>query len=96
MLNFTLGAGLFRDLEYQEVDYYNEKNIAIHKEPVTIKGTRLKGQIKVINSKDGDNTSCSIVYKTEKEVIAGSLIEGREVMECVPLSMSNGYKVYVK
>ena len=97
MLNFTLGASLFRDLEYRECTGSTDENTPIVSEDaVMIKGMRLKGQLKYTHSEDGDSTTTSIVYKTLTEVKPFSLLEGREVMECVPLSMSNGYKVYVK
>lgn len=97
MLNFTLGSGLFRDLEYRECVGFTDDNTPILKEEVTyVKGIRLKGQLKYTSGSDGDSTTSSITYKTLVELKPFSMLEGREITECVPLSMSNGYKIYVK
>lgn len=95
---------MFESIYYQELKYkeYNGKtssNTDSYAPETIIKGLRLKGQLKVVHSEDGDTTSCTIVYKTKDPLVTKSLINGREIMECVPvpgLGLNCGYLSYVK
>lgn len=88
-----------QDIEYSEYIVLSQTGGASLKEPVTIKGLRLKGQLKVSTNSDGETTSCSIVYKTPIRIIPNSELNGRAVMECVKVSgfgLNCGYISYVK
>jgi hypothetical protein len=70
-----------------------------YNEVKNIKALRLKGQYKVINSSDGDSTTCTIVYKTLIPLIPNSELDGRTIVECVKiygLGLDCGYMIYVK
>lgn len=89
----------YSTIEYKEYVGLTDSGQPSYKNTVNIKGLRLKGQIKVSHSNDGDTTSCSIVYKTKEKIVPLSMINGREVMECVPVSgfgRDCGYLSYVK
>ena len=71
----------------------------IYYQDLKYKGIRTKGQIKVEHSADGDTTSCNIVYKTKERLVPKSLLNGREIVECVPVAgfgLDCGYINYVK
>jgi hypothetical protein len=95
---------MFESIYYQELKYKEYKgktssNTDSYAPETIIKGLRLKGQLKVVHSEDGDTTSCTIVYKTKDPLVTKSLINGREIMECVPvpgLGLNCGYLSYVK
>lgn len=92
----------FKDIKYEEYNGLTASNQPSYKSAVNIKGLRLKGQIKVTTSDDGDSTTCSICYKTQVEVKPLSKIEGRTVVDCTPVNAlwvdedKAGYLVYVK
>ena len=95
---------MFDNIYYQELNYKKylgktSSDTDTYAETVVIKGLRLKGQIKVVHSEDGDTTTCTIVYKTKERLIPKSLINGREIMECVAVAgfgLDCGYLSYVK
>ena len=90
---------LTQSLKYEERNYDSKTNSKILLPPVYIKGLRVKGNIKVSHSKDGDTTTCSIVYRTAIKIPEGSKLNGREVMESVPINSiipNSGYLNYVK
>lgn len=89
----------YEDLVYEEYNGLNDSNTESWKEPVNIKGLRLKGSIKVTHSSDGDSTTSSLVFKTKDKLIPKSRIDGREIIDCVPvpgLGINCGYMSYTK
>lgn len=92
----------FKQLEYEEYLGLGVTGQPTWKPVTEIEGLRLKGQIKVVTSEDGDSTSCNIVYKTMQKIVPLSKINGRTVMECVPVNAlwvtedKAGYLSYVK
>lgn len=92
----------FKQLEYEEYKGLSDSGQPTWKTVTNIDGLRLKGQIKVVTSDDGDSTTCNIVYKTKQRIIPLSKINGRTVMECVPVNAlwvtedKAGYLSYVK
>lgn len=89
----------YEDLKYKRYTGKTSSNTDDYAETVIIKGLRLKGQIKVVHGEDGDTTTCSIVYKTKEPLVTKSFINGREIMECIPvagLGLNCGYLSYVK
>lgn len=89
----------YQDLKYKEYNGKSDSNTDSYKAEVTIKGIRTKGQIKVEHSADGDTTSCNIVYKTKERLVPKSLLNGREIVECVPVAgfgLDCGWLSYVK
>lgn len=92
----------FKKLDYEEYNGVSNSQMPLYKEAIQIEGIRLKGQIKVITSDNGDSTTCNIVYKTKQKIIPLSKLNGRTVMECVPvnalwISENNaGYLSYVR
>lgn len=95
---------MFDNIYYQQLKYKRylgktDSNTDSYASEVIIKGLRLKGQLKVVHSADGDSTTCSIVYKTKEPLVPKSFLNGREIMECVPvagLGLDCGYLSYVK
>ena len=91
---------IYRDeLKYREYLGENDSQQETFAPVRTIKGLRLKGNIKVTTGKDGDSTTCSISYKTPERLIPRSEINGRVIMECVKvagLGHDCGYVSYVK
>lgn len=89
----------YEDLVYEEYNGLNDSNTESWKEPTNIKGLRLKGSIKVTHSSDGDSTTSSLVFKTKDRLIPKSRIDGREIIDCVPvpgLGINCGYMSYTK
>lgn len=89
----------YQDLKYKEYNSKSDSNTDSYKAEVTIKGIRTKGQIKVEHYADGDTTSCNIVYKTKERLVPKSLLNGREIVECVPVAgfgLDCGWLSYVK
>lgn len=89
----------YQDLKYCEYAGQTDSQTDSYKPEVVIKGLRIKGQLKVDHSKDGDTTSCSIVYKTPNKLVTKSLLNGREIMESIPVpgfGVDCGYLNYVK
>lgn len=89
----------YQDLKYKEYTGKTSSNTDSYAPETVIKGLRLKGQIKVVHSEDGDTTTCTIVYKTKEKLTPKSLINGREIMECVAVAgfgLDCGYLSYVK
>jgi hypothetical protein len=89
----------YEDLKYREYTGKTSSNTDSYANTVIIKGLRLKGQIKVVHGEDGDTTTCTIVYKTKEPLVTKSFINGREIMECVPVAgfgLNCGYLSYVK
>ena len=87
------------ELKYKEYTGLTNSGQPSYKSEQIIKGLRLKGNIRVVTSKDGDSTSCSISYKTPNKLIPLSTINGRTIMECVKvpgLGHNCGYISYVK
>jgi hypothetical protein len=91
---------IYRDeLHYKEYNGLTNSGQPSYKSEQVIKGLRLKGNIKVVTSKDGDSTSCTIAYKTPEKLIPLSMLEGRTIMECVKvqgLGHDCGFVSYVK
>jgi hypothetical protein len=91
---------IYRDtLVYKEYNGVNDSNNPIYKTSTNISGLRLKGQLKVTTSSDGDTTSCTIAYKTPQPLIPNSILNNRTIMECVKvqgLGYDCGYISYVK
>ena len=95
---------MFDNIYYQDVKYkeYQGKSASvtdIWARETTIKALRTKGNIHVTHGSDGDTTSCTIQYKTKEKLIPKSLINGREIMECVKVpafGLDCGYISYVK
>jgi hypothetical protein len=92
----------FKQLEYEEYIGISVTGQPTYANKKLIDGLRLKGQVKVVTSEEGDSTSCNIVYKTKQKIIPLSKINGRTVMECVPVNAlwvsedKAGYLSYVK
>jgi len=89
----------YEDLIYEEYNGLNDSNTESWKEPTSIKGLRLKGSIKVTHGSDGDSTTSSLVFKTKNRLIPKSRIDGREIIDCVPvpgLGINCGYMSYTK
>lgn len=93
----------FKDITYEEFQGLGDSNEPLPLlPPVSIKGLRLKGQIKVVHTDDGDQTTCTICYKTKQYIKPMSKLNGREVMECTPVNAlwvsdeRAGYLSYVK
>ena len=87
------------NLKYKEYAGLNKSGQPSYKEEVTIKGLRLKGNLKVTTGEDGDSTTCTIQYKTPNRLIPFSTINGRTIMECVEIKRFGydcGYVSYVK
>lgn len=95
-----LFSAFYNDLEYKEFDGLTDTNTGVvYKNPVKIKGLRIKGQTKVIHTEDGDQVTCTIVYRTDDKLVPMSLLEGHEIMESVPINalmLDTGYLNYVK
>lgn len=92
-------SNFHKDLHYKEFIGLSESNVNLYADEITIKGLRIKGQIKVTHSEDGDAVTCTICYRTDKKLVPKSLIEGHEIMECVPINslmLHTGYLNYVK
>ena len=90
---------LKEDLRYEEASYNTKTDTKILLAPVVIKGLRVKGSIKVTHSEGGDSTTCSIVYRTAEQLVVGSKLNGREIMESVKINSflhDAGYLNYVK
>lgn len=86
-------------LTYKEYCGETDTNQSFYKDIVEIDGLRLKGQEKITHSTDGDTTTCTIQYKTPMYIVPKSLLNGREVMECIQVSglgKDCGYLSYVK
>ena len=90
----------FDDLKYKEYAGMGKTGQAnSFKDTRLVKGIRLKGQLKNTHGTDGDTTTCTIVYKTKEYIVPKSMLEGREVMECVKVpafGRDHGYMIYVK
>lgn len=89
----------FKTLKYEEYDGVDDNNKDIYKPVINIKGLRMSGRLKIVHAESGDYTESSVIYKTKEKLIAGSLLEGREIMECVPvegLGFKCGYLSYLK
>lgn len=89
----------YKPLRYKEFNGLGESGTDSYLAESTIQGLRIKGQTKVTTDKNGQSVTCSIVYRVERYVPPNSLIEGREVMECVPinsLSLNTGYLCYMR
>ena len=91
---------IYRDeIKYKEYTGLNKSGQPSYKTEQIIKGLRLKGQIRVTTSDDGDSTTCNIQYKTPNKIVPLSQLNGRTVMECVKvagLGRDCGYISYVK
>lgn len=88
-----------QNLTYKRFVGLTPSDTALYDSEVTVKGLRVKGQIKVVHSEDGDTTTCTICYRTQQQLVPKSLLEGREIMESVPinaLGLDTGYLNYVK
>lgn len=88
-----------KPLKYKEFTGLSPSNTPMYANETTILGLRTKGNIKVIHTEDGDEVTCSIVYRTAFPLVPKSLLEGREIIECVPINalfLSTGYLCYVK
>lgn len=89
----------YTDLKLKRYIGLSESNTPMFDAQTTIKGLRIKGQVHVTHSKDGDSTTCNICYRVNEYIQPQSFINGREVTECVKagaLMMDTGYLVYVK
>ena len=89
----------FKPLKYEEYKLNSKTNSVSYLSPRDVMGIRLKGQLKVTTGTDGDTTTCTIVYKTTEKLKTLSKLEGRTIMECVPVnafSLDTGYLSYVK
>lgn len=89
----------YTDLKLKRYIGLSESNTPMFAPVTDIKGLRIKGQVHVTHSKDGDSTTCSIVYRVNEYIQPQSFINGREVTECVKtgaLMMDTGYLAYVK
>ncbi|MBQ4030687.1 MAG: hypothetical protein II625_02920 [Bacilli bacterium] len=90
------------NIEYEEFNGIGSNNQPTFKTKVNIKGIRVKGQIKVVHTDDGDETTCTICYRTRQRIIPQSKLNGREVMMCIPVNAlwvseeQVGYTSYVK
>lgn len=91
---------IYRDiLEYKEYTGLGNSGQPNYSPKQMIYGLRLKGQIKVTTSEDGDATTCNIAYKTPNKLVPLSQLNGRTIMECVKvpgLGRDCGYVSYVK
>lgn len=90
----------YTDLDYEQYTGLNESNQPSYAAKTTIRGMRVKGEIKVIhNENDGDSTTCTICYRTNNRIVKNSRLNGREVVDCVPVStfgLDEAYLSYVK
>lgn len=89
----------YQKLRYKEYKGKSSSNTDLYDDEILIDGLRIRGDIKITHSDDGDTTTCNIVYRTRDKLVAKSLLNGREIMECVPvagLGLNCGYVNYVK
>lgn len=89
----------FRPLKYKEYNGLNNSNQPIYKEETTVLGLRLRGRLTVTHTESGDTTESSVVYKTKEKLVPQSLLEGREIADCVKvegLGFDCGYMSYLK
>lgn len=94
---------MFEGIYYQKLIYQQylgktASNTDSYAEETIVMGLRIKGELKVVHSADGDTTTCTIVYRTKEPLVPKSLLNGREIMECVPvagLGLDCGYVSYV-
>lgn len=89
----------YQDVKYKEYIGKSASGTDNYKPEVLIKALRTKGEIKITHDKDGDTTTCTIQYKTKEKLIPKSMINGREIMECVPVAgfgINCGYISYMK
>lgn len=88
------------NIEYEEFDGLGSNQQPTFKSKVNIRGIRLKGQIKVVHTDDGDETTCTICYRTTQKIVPQSKLNGRIVMECTPVNAlwidNAGFISYVK
>lgn len=86
----------YEDIKYEQYIAESKSNTPHLLPAVYIKGLRLKnGRVKVSTSKDGDTSTCSIVYKTKEKINKHSKLNGREVVESVKLSTFGIYDAYL-
>lgn len=88
-----------KPLKYKEFIGLSDSNVPLYNNVEDIMGLRIKGQTKVVHTEDGDEVTCSIVYRTDEKLVAKSLIDGHEIMESVPINglmLNTGYLNYVK
>jgi hypothetical protein len=90
---------LIEKLKYEEFSGKTQGNTNNYKNEQYIDGLRLKGEYKVVTDKDGEHTTCNIVYKTNQLIKKNSKLDGHIVYEChkVPaLGLNAGYISYCK
>lgn len=90
---------LIDDIKYEKCVTESKTNTPSLLAPVVIKGLRVRGNIKVTHSDNGDSTTCTIVYRTAEKIPAHSKLNGHEVMESVKINAFGrnvGYLNYVK
>ena len=88
----------YQQLVYQEYLGKTASNTDNYGPETTIMGLRKDGHFKVTHGADGDTTICTIVYKTKEPLVEKSLINGREIISCLPvpgLGLDCGYMSYV-
>jgi len=88
-----------KPLKYKEFDRLSDSNVPLYKQATEVMGLRTKGQTKVVHSEDGDSVTCTIVYRVTEPLVPKSILDGHEIMECVPINalmLQTGYLVYVK
>lgn len=89
----------FDSLKYKEFIELNKSGQPQYKPERIVKGLRLSGRLKIVHTESGDYTESSVIYKTVEKLKAQSLLEGREIMECVHvpgLGYNCGYMSYLK
>lgn len=89
----------FKSLKYEEYIGLGDSGQESYKEAVDIKCLRMSGRLKIVHNEGGDYTESSVVYKTKEKLVAKSLLNGREIMECVPVEgfgLDCGYLSYLK
>lgn len=89
----------YQTLQYKKYIGLNDAGHEIYEKEVDIKGLRLKGQIKIVESSDGDYSTSTVCYKTPMYIVPNSLINGRTVMECYEVAgmgLNCGFISYVK
>lgn len=94
-----LFSAFHKPIKYREYDGLSDSNVPLYKPATDIKGLRIKGQTKVVHTEDGDQVTCTIVYRTDDQLVPKSMLDGHEIMESVPvnaLMLDTGYLNYVK
>lgn len=89
-----------KPLKYKEYIGLSDSNQPLYNPETEVLGLRTKGQTKVVHTEDGDEITCTIVYRTDQQLVKQSLLDGHEIMESVPINAlmltPTGYLNYVK